>query len=61
MARLGAGSLRVWVRASVFDVDLQATVSEVRPDGREYYVQSGWLRASERRLTPGSTLLEALL
>jgi predicted acyl esterase len=26
------------------------TVSEVRPDGRETYVQSGWLRASLRTL-----------
>jgi hypothetical protein len=30
------------------DVDLQATVTEVRPDGIETYVQSGWLRASRR-------------
>ena len=32
------------------DVDLQVTVTEVRPDGKETYVQSGWLRASERKL-----------
>jgi predicted acyl esterase len=39
-------------------VDLQATVSEVRPDGQETFVQSGWLRASERKLDARrSTLL----
>ena len=35
------------------------TVSEVRPDGKETFVQNGWLRASERKLDPRkSTLLE---
>jgi len=38
---VGAGALQVWVEASAGDVDLQATVSEVRPDGLETYVQSG--------------------
>ena len=34
-------------------------MSEVRPDGKETFVQSGWLRASERKLDPAkSTLLE---
>ncbi len=37
------------------------TVSEVRPDGLETFVQSGWLRASERKLAPGSTLLAPAL
>ena len=55
---VGAGSLRFWIEASKRDVDLQVTVSEVRPDGIETYVQSGWLRASERKLAPGSSLLE---
>lgn len=42
---VGAGALRAWVSASAPKVDLQVTVSEVRPDGLETYVQSGWLRA----------------
>jgi len=54
---IGAGAVHVWVRASAPSVDLQATVSEVRPDGDETFVQSGWLRADERTLGPGSTLL----
>ncbi len=55
----GAGAVQLWIRASTSDVDLQATISEVRPDGKETFVQNGWLRASERRLDPRrSTLLE---
>ncbi len=49
-AVVGAGALRAWIRAAGRDADLQATVTEVRPDGRETFVQSGWLRASARRL-----------
>jgi predicted acyl esterase len=46
----GSGSVDLWVKASAPDVDLQVTISEVRPDGKEIYVQSGWLRASQRAL-----------
>jgi predicted acyl esterase len=57
-AVVGAGALQAWVRASAPSVDLQVTVSEVRPDGMESFVQNGWLRASGRRLDPRrSTLL----
>ena len=42
--------MHLWVKSSTPDVDLQATVSEVRPDGNETFVQNGWLRASERKL-----------
>ena len=43
-------------------VDLQVTISEVRPDGKETFVQDGWLRASERKLDAAtSTLLEPVL
>ena len=46
---VGAGALHAWVESSVPDVDLQVTVTEVRPDGLETYVQSGWLHAALRR------------
>ena len=56
------GRRRAWVRASTPNVDLQATISEVRPDGKETFVQNGWVRADERKLDrPGSTLLEPVL
>ena len=51
---IGGGAVYVWLRASTPDVDLQATVSEVRPDGNETFVQNGWIRASERKLSTGS-------
>ena len=42
------------MRSSTPDVDLQATISEVRPDGNETFVQNGWIRASERKLSTDS-------
>jgi uncharacterized protein len=38
----------LWVSSDVPDVDLQASISEVRPDGVEYLITSGWLRAGHR-------------
>jgi len=59
---IGAGAVRLWIRASVPSVDLQATISEVRPDGRETFVQDGWLRTSERALDRSqSTVLAPVL
>jgi putative CocE/NonD family hydrolase len=51
---VGSGSVTLWVRSSTPDVDLQATISEVRPDGNEVFVQNGYLRASERKLSTDS-------
>ncbi len=47
---IGGGAVKLWVKSSTPDVDFQATVSEVRPDGNETFVQNGWQRASERKL-----------
>jgi predicted acyl esterase len=49
-AVLGAGALELWVRSSASNVDLQATISEVRPDAKETFVQGGWLRTAARKL-----------
>ena len=55
---VGGGALEAWIKSSAPSVDLQVTVSEVRPDGNETFVQSGWLRASARKLDRSrSTLL----
>jgi predicted acyl esterase len=51
---IGAGAIKLWVESSTPDVDLQATVSEVAPDGNETFVQNGWMRASERKLATTS-------
>ncbi len=59
---VGAGAVNVWVRSSTPNVDLQATISEVRPDGKETFVQNGWVRANERKLDAAkSTPLEPVL
>ena len=59
---IGSGYVRLWLRSKVPSVDLQATVTEVRPDGKETFVQSGWLRAKERKLDRRqSTPLEPVL
>ncbi|MSP91842.1 MAG: CocE/NonD family hydrolase [Myxococcales bacterium] len=60
LVMLGTGSVDLYVRTTATDVtdaDLEVNLSEVRPDGQERYVQSGWLRASYRKLTPASTEL----
>jgi predicted acyl esterase len=48
----GPSSLDLFVKSTAKDTDLQVTLSEVRPDGNETYVQNGWLRASHRKLDP---------
>ena len=48
----GTGSVDLWISSSAVDNDVQVTLSEVRPDGSERYVQNGWLRLSHRALDP---------
>jgi predicted acyl esterase len=47
----------LWLKSTAPDTDLQVTLTEVRPDGQEVYVQNGWLRASNRALAPNATEL----
>ena len=52
----------MWLRSEARSVDLQATVTEVRPDNKEVFVQGGWLRGSMRKLDKEkSTPLEPVL
>ena len=51
---VGGGAVYAWVRSSAPDVDLQATITEVRPDGNETFVQNGYMRGSIRALAKGS-------
>jgi predicted acyl esterase len=63
----GSASIDLWLASTAADTDLQVTLSEIRPDGQETYVQNGWLRASHRKvddaasteLRPVQTHLEA--
>lgn len=67
MEVFGPSSLDLWFASTATDTDLQATLTEVRPDGQEVYVARGWLRASHRatdrrassRLLPVHTHREA--
>jgi uncharacterized protein len=51
---IGAGAVYARVRSSTPEVDLQATISEVRPDGNETFVQNGYLRSTWRKLSTDS-------
>jgi putative CocE/NonD family hydrolase len=52
MVVAGPASLNLWLASTSTDTDIEATVTEVRPDGQETYIQRGWLRASHRKLDP---------
>ncbi len=55
---LGSASADLWITATAPNVDLQVTLTEIRPDGQEVFVQQGWLRAKQRAIDPhGSTAL----
>ncbi len=59
---VGQGAVHAWVRSTKRRTDLQATISEVRPDGMETFVQNGWVRGNLRKLDKGtSTPLEPRL
>ena len=47
---VGPGRVDLFLASTAEDTDVEVTISEVRPDGTEVYVQSGWLRASHRAL-----------
>ncbi len=46
----GSASLNLWISSLAPDTDVQATLTEVRPDGQEQYVQRGWLSVVQRAL-----------
>jgi uncharacterized protein len=48
----GSASVDLWLDSTATDTDLEVLVTEVRPDGQEMYVQTGWLRASHRAEDP---------
>ncbi len=55
---VGPASMNLEVESTALDTDLQVTISEVRPDGKELFIQTGVLRASDRALnTAASTAI----
>jgi predicted acyl esterase len=57
LVMLGTASVDLWIRSPVDEADLEVNLTEIRPDGQEQYIQSGWLRASKRGLGADSTEL----
>lgn len=49
---LGSASVELWLASTASDTDVEVTLSEIRPDDSEMYVQNGWLRASRRHEDP---------
>ncbi len=54
---VGTASVDLFVQSSAEDADLQAVLSEIRPDGQEQFVQAGTLRLSNRLLSREATPL----
>ena len=54
-AMAGWGSVDLWLRSDAADTDLEVALTEVRADGQERFIQSGWLRASHRHLDPAAS------
>lgn len=57
LVMIGSGSVDLYLHSTASDADLEVTLTEVRPDGRESRVQCGWLRASHRALRADATVL----
>jgi len=60
LAIVGPASADLWIRSTANDADMEVVVLEVRPDGQEVYVQSGWVRASYRALRSDATELRPI-
>jgi predicted acyl esterase len=55
----GPASADLWIRSSTPQADIGVTLSEVRPDGKETFIQAGVLRGSMRKPAPDATELWA--
>ena len=51
----GSGSVDLYVSSTSSDADLQVTLTQVRPDGQEVFIQRGWLRLSDRQIDPSAS------
>jgi putative CocE/NonD family hydrolase len=48
----GSSALNLWISSTLPVAEVQVTLSEVRPDGLELYLQRGWLSLEQRALDP---------
>lgn len=51
----GPGSIDLWLRSSTTDAELEVTLTELRPDGTEMFIQNGWATASYGAISSDST------
>lgn len=47
----GPGIAELWLKSSEAEVTVQVSLTEVRPDGNETLIQSGWLKLGHRKAT----------
>ncbi len=52
----GPGIAELWVNSPVDEVTVQVTLTEIRPDGQETLIQSGWLKLGHRKAELGENL-----
>ncbi|MFV0316525.1 MAG: CocE/NonD family hydrolase [Microthrixaceae bacterium] len=55
LALAGPASADLWIRSSTEEADIGVTLSEVRPDGNEMFIQAGVLRGTMRKVGPDAT------
>lgn len=55
----GSAAVELWLATDhpLRDTDVEVVLSELRPDGTERYLTTGWLRGSRRALAAGATVL----
>ncbi|MAA79002.1 MAG: hypothetical protein CL916_07050 [Deltaproteobacteria bacterium] len=44
----GPGIIDLWVRSPESELQIQATLTEIRPDNTEVFIQSGWIRVGHQ-------------
>lgn len=59
LALAGPASADLWIRSSTPEADIGVTLSEVRPDGKDVFIQAGVLRGSMREPAEEATELWA--
>lgn len=52
----GPAVASLWVNSEEADVTVQVTLTEITPEGDEFYIQSGWLRLGHRAATVAEDL-----
>jgi predicted acyl esterase len=60
LVAIGTASVDLWVSSGSTDAVIEASLSELAPDGTETLIQVGWLKLSRRALADDSTSLRPI-